>query len=192
MTSRGSTIRRNTRTLCRLPPAIPFRSRLSLSDQDRGAPAERPVSSCLRFEADPPDRLNSVALWKTVPDSLQVPSPQTLNDMQGTFGSSLAEAAVGGRDPERIELVQPHAVADGAQGVEYLATQPPRIFNAPSTAGIGLTRARPCEVQARYSDCAAHARTHCARRALPPCDARRGLQAEGYGKSHWHEVTPAH
>ena len=43
-----------------------------------------------------------------------------------TFGSPLAEATVG-RDAERIELVQPDVLADAALGLEYLATQTPRI-----------------------------------------------------------------
>ena len=39
------------------------------------------------------------------------------------FDLSLAEAAARGRDPERIELMQPDVLADGALGVEYLATE---------------------------------------------------------------------
>lgn len=76
-----------------------------------------------RYEADPPDCLKSFALWKSVPDAQQVSSSQTLHRIQCTFGSSLAEAAVGGRHPERVELVQHGILADGALGVEYLATE---------------------------------------------------------------------
>ena len=74
-----------------------------------------------RYEADPPDCLKSFALWKSVPDALQVSSSQTLHRIQCTFGSSLAEAAVGGRNPERI--VHHGVSADGALGVKYLATR---------------------------------------------------------------------
>ena len=56
-------------------------------------------------------------------------STNTSEVMQCTFGSPLAEATVG-RDAERIELVQPGVLADGALGLKYLATQTPRICKA--------------------------------------------------------------